>query len=162
MASHGADIPRGVDGDAADVGGAIAGTEGQVADAQSDSPARAVLHTDHNTIPPISPSRPAAPPDAFFTPPQHRRDQPPALPGPTSPPLAAAPAQPAPSPPGQQGQAGQSGQPQAGSPAEPESAIPSEPGWVSRALRRLAGVNKPGLSESDTPLGRTHSQKPPK
>ena len=162
MASHGSNIPRSVAGDAADGMGAIAGTEGQVAGAQGDSHARAVLHTDHNTIPPISPSRPVAPPDAFFTPPQHRRDQPPALPGPTSPPLAAAPAEPAPSPPGQRGQAGQSGQPQAGSPAEPESANPSESGWVSRALRRLAGVNKPGLSESDTPLGRTRSQKPPK
>ena len=161
MASHGANIPRGVDGDAADVGGAIAGTEGQVADAQSDSPARPGLHSGHNTIPPISPGRPAAPPDAFFTPPQHRRDQPPALPGPSSPQLADAPAEPAPSP-EQRGQADQSGQPQAGSPPEPESAAPSEPGWVSRALRRLAGVNKPGLSETDTPLGRTRSQKPPK
>ena len=33
--------------------------------------------------------------------------------------------------------------------------------WIHRALRRLAGVNAPGLSESDTPLGRTRSQKPP-
>ena len=49
-------------------------------------------------------------------------------------------------------------------PAVATGAADSEPGggpWLHRALRRLAGVNAPGLSESATPLGRTRSQKPP-
>ena len=53
---------------------------------------------------------------------------------------------------------------QPSAPPQPAGAQSSEPGggaWLHRALRRLAGVNAPGLSESEAPLGRTRSQKPP-
>ena len=98
---------------------------------------------------PNSPRRPLTPPHAHnadaeaappahVVPPQVPADPPPEPP--VEPPIPPAPPQAAPPPP----------------------AVParSEPGLLSRALRRLAGVNNPGLSESDAPLGRTRSQRP--
>ena len=91
-------------------------------------------------------------PDTFFTPPQqhhpHRKSSTQQKQSSPVAPIAPVPAAPVPP------EAGTAAQ--AGSPPKP-----SETGWISRAVRRLAGVNRPGLSESSTPLGRTRSQKPP-